>query len=64
MSDTDQTKSVGCRLDVITARMDAAYAERRKHKYGTPAYTAAADAVDAVYADLRRLNAEIRGERA
>jgi len=64
MSDIDQPKTVGEQFDDISARMDAAYAERRKHKYGTPAYLAADEQVEAVYSDLRRLNAEIRGDRA
>lgn len=43
-------------IDGIIARMDAAYAERRKHKPGTPGYVAADAAIEAVYADLRALN--------
>ena len=47
----------GPAIDNIAARMDAAYAERRRHKPGSAGYADADARVEAVYADLRALNA-------
>lgn len=49
----------GDRFDDISIRMDAAYAARRGLKMGTPEYEAADEQIEAVYADLRVLNAEV-----
>jgi hypothetical protein len=53
----------GQRFDAIGDRMDAAYAERRKCEPGTAEYESANEAIEAVYADLRVLNAEMRAAR-
>jgi hypothetical protein len=59
--DSDSTMwtglTLGDRFDAIGDRMDAAYAERRNYRIGSPEYAAANDMVEAVYADLRLLNA-------
>jgi len=59
MSDT-HTKTFGQRYAEIADRMDAAYAERNRHALFSPLYEAADLAVQAVYADLRALNAEVQ----
>ena len=51
----------GEQLDAITARMNAAYDERRRHKYGTAEYDASDAVVNAVYADLSALNKRMAG---
>jgi hypothetical protein len=63
MSET-QTPTLGERFDQIGERMDAAYANRREvmkrgHKPGSAQYVAADDQIEAVYRDLRALNAEV-----
>lgn len=63
MSET-ATLTFGQRFDQIGERMDAAYANRRDvvargHKPGSAQYVAADDQIEAVYRDLRALNAEI-----
>lgn len=58
----------GERIDDIGARMDAAYAHRKAvlasgHKPGSAKYVAADDRIEAVYQDLRELNAEMGAGR-
>lgn len=63
MSET-ATLTLGERFDQIGERMDAAYANRqavlkRGHKPGSAQYVHADDQIEAVYRDLRALNAEV-----
>lgn len=53
------TKTFGQQYDEITARLDAAYTERRKHPMFSPAWDVADIAVEAVYRELRELNAQV-----
>ncbi len=54
--------TMGERIDAISARMSAAYAARRETEPGTAEYVAADDRIEAVYHDLRHLNAEMSGQ--
>lgn len=53
------THTPGDRFDAIADRLDAAYAARRGAAVGSPARVLAELELEAVYADLRALNAEI-----
>lgn len=63
--DSDNKKQAdgtyAARFRAIITRMDSAYAERNRHPAGSDAYQLANMGVEQVYADLRQLNAEIRG---
>lgn len=51
--------TLGERFDDIGARLSAAYDARAKYEWNTPAWHTADAALEAVYADLRTLNAEV-----
>jgi hypothetical protein len=51
--------NLGERYDEIAERMDAAYAARRGLRYGSPEFAEADAALEAVYVDLRALNAVV-----
>lgn len=61
MTPLREHRSAGQRLDDITKRMEAAYAERGKYPVGSPAWNAADDQVESVYVDLRAWNREVHG---
>lgn len=56
------TPTMGERLDAISARMDAGYAERRLHMSNPRKYAEADEQIEAAYRDLRALTAEMNGE--
>lgn len=60
MTPTSEQPTYGEQFEQISERMDAAYGERRKHRSGSPEYAAADEQIEAVYADLRVLNAEVK----
>lgn len=60
VTESQSVSTFGERYTAIGDRMDAAYAERRKFKPRTAEYEAADEAIEAVYADLRVLNAEVK----
>ncbi|ROR91709.1 hypothetical protein [Nocardioides aurantiacus] len=60
MTPTSERKPLGFLYDELGDDMDAAYAERRKHKPGTPEYVAADEKIESVYAALRVLNIEAK----
>lgn len=53
------TQTFGERIDANMGRMDAAYAEHRRFRMGTPEYDPAKAEVETVYADLRALNRDM-----
>lgn len=56
----DEALTLGERYDEVGDRMDAAYAALRGLTHGTPEHVAATATLEAVYTDLRALNAEVK----